>query len=217
MLLHTVTFHGKGGSVNRGTGLQIASVIVDTLSDALRGKVRVSPATLVAMLTVSTTTRYCSERATDGPLQGVRDVLRIGEDYLPSGSFLRISTDSSLYLCVPSRNSAYVNAHFAATMLAADMVHAATQQDVTFLHEQFASANEVSLECTVSSDYSNICVARWKGISSYTSLECSCPVSVHVVNRRDASGRLPPQQPQELQLNLRYFLTCRLITRRTIG
>lgn len=69
--------------------------------------------------------------------------MRISDDYLPAETLQRVAADSTHYLCTPSRNETYVEAHFTATMLAADMVHAVMHHDAAFLQQQFASSGEV--------------------------------------------------------------------------
>lgn len=57
VLLHTATFYRRDDTANRDTGLHIAAVIVDILCDSLRGKTKITPSTLAAMLTVSAVQR----------------------------------------------------------------------------------------------------------------------------------------------------------------
>ncbi|KAG8891866.1 hypothetical protein FRB99_003277, partial [Tulasnella sp. 403] len=120
VLVHAAAFYRREETA-KDLGLHIGAMVVDALSDALRGRTRPPPNTMIAMLT------------------SIKQVLRISQDNLPPDTLKRIAVDSSFHLCTPFGADIFVESHFTATTLAADMVLEATKGETGFLNVHFAS------------------------------------------------------------------------------
>ncbi|KAG8954643.1 hypothetical protein FRC04_011076 [Tulasnella sp. 424] len=100
------------------------SIVVDVVSEALRGKVKLPTATLASALTA------------------LKDVFAMHQNALPWGTLDRMAAECAFYLCTPLRSESYVEASFTVTMVASDLVLAATESDVDVPRKYFIDSNE---------------------------------------------------------------------------
>ncbi|KAG8959863.1 hypothetical protein FRC00_001196, partial [Tulasnella sp. 408] len=100
------------------------SIVVEVVSEGLRGKARLPPATLASALTA------------------LKDVFAMHQTALPAGTLNRMAAECAYYLCTPLRSESYVEASFTVTMIAADLVLEATKVDADVPRKFFIESNE---------------------------------------------------------------------------
>lgn len=98
------------------------------------------------------------------------------QNALPWGTLDRMAAECAFYLCTPLRSESYVEASFTVTMVASDLVLAATESDVDVPRKYFIDSNEVwqfILSIYGATFLTMVSIAYWKVASHCQGLECT--------------------------------------------